>query len=64
LRKVGFRSTGKVELRQSRGRGSAVPSLLFERDFEAEDADVEPAPAVMKKPMFQRCEMPMGLRAA
>jgi RimJ/RimL family protein N-acetyltransferase len=36
LRKVGFRATGRTEMRHSRGRGQAVPCVLFERAFEDE----------------------------
>jgi RimJ/RimL family protein N-acetyltransferase len=38
LCKLGFRATGKVEQRQSRGRDAAAPSLLFERDLAADEA--------------------------
>lgn len=40
LRKLGFRSTGKIEQRQSRGRSEPTsPCLLFEQDLASKDSD-------------------------
>lgn len=38
LTKLGFRPTGRVEQRESRGRGGAVPCALFELDLDMERA--------------------------
>jgi RimJ/RimL family protein N-acetyltransferase len=38
LRKIGFRATGKTELRHSKARGYAAPCALFEHVFD--DGDV------------------------
>jgi RimJ/RimL family protein N-acetyltransferase len=51
LRKLGFRSTGHVEQRQSRGRNAAAPSLLFERDLAAGENDVGGMAAIFKPRM-------------
>jgi RimJ/RimL family protein N-acetyltransferase len=37
LRKIGFRPTGRIEMRQSNGRGRAVPCALFERSLLGDD---------------------------
>ncbi|WP_375402898.1 GNAT family N-acetyltransferase [uncultured Sphingomonas sp.] len=42
LHKLGFRSTGRVVLRHSRGRGHAAPCELFELDLD--DVRVGPLP--------------------
>lgn len=34
LRKAGFRATGKTEMRQSKGRGVAVPCAIYVRDLD------------------------------
>ncbi|MGB5077509.1 MAG: GNAT family N-acetyltransferase [Sphingorhabdus sp.] len=34
LRKLGFRPTGKSEVRKTKGRSDAAPSLLYERSLE------------------------------
>ncbi len=39
LRKLGFRPTGHVEPRHSKGRAVDVPCVLFERDLEKSDED-------------------------
>jgi RimJ/RimL family protein N-acetyltransferase len=63
LRKVGFRATGKVELRESRGRNAAVPCVLFEQDLEAGNDSED---AVVAKPMriTPRTEISPERRAA
>jgi RimJ/RimL family protein N-acetyltransferase len=53
LRKLGFRATGKVEQRQSRGRGVAAPCLLFERDLAAGEDDGGGVAAISKPRMEQ-----------
>ena len=46
LRKAGFRSTGKIELRASRSRGANVPCALFELECDvAQDGAVGPVMA-------------------
>lgn len=52
LRKLGFKATGRVELRHSKGRGGTAPSLLFERDDA--DADVIANMAKHVRPVFQQ----------
>jgi RimJ/RimL family protein N-acetyltransferase len=37
LRKIGFRPTGRIEMRQSNGRGRAVSCALFERSLLGDD---------------------------
>jgi RimJ/RimL family protein N-acetyltransferase len=39
LRKAGFRSTGRIEMRHSKGRGQAAPCVLFERFLLSEEDD-------------------------
>lgn len=39
LRKAGFRATGKVEMRHSKGRGQAVPCALYEQDLSDDEGD-------------------------
>ena len=46
LRKLGFISTGKTELRNSLGRGQQVPCALYEKDLSG-DEDCEPVSDAM-----------------
>jgi RimJ/RimL family protein N-acetyltransferase len=41
LRKLGFRPTGRVELRHSRARGTVAPSAAFELDLDEDRAQAE-----------------------
>lgn len=51
LRKLGFRPTGRTELRHSKGRGHAVPSILFERSLEDAEGAGEVDAAKMRCPL-------------
>ncbi len=51
LHKIGFRSTGKVELRESKGRGQAAPCALYSMDLVGKilaDSDSDSAAGVMR----------------
>jgi RimJ/RimL family protein N-acetyltransferase len=37
LRKIGFRNTGRIELRESKGRGQAVSCALYEIELDSND---------------------------
>jgi RimJ/RimL family protein N-acetyltransferase len=63
LRKVGFRATGQVEQRQSRGRGAAAPCLLFERDLAAGEDD-DGGMAVISNPRMEQTETMLTRYAA
>jgi RimJ/RimL family protein N-acetyltransferase len=59
LRKLGFRSTGRTEQRQSKGRGQAVTCALYEKPLveEAPEPAVrKPAPALSMRQHFERLE--------
>lgn len=43
LRKLGFRSTGKSELRHSKGRGESMTCALYERSLEDAGDDAVPS---------------------
>jgi RimJ/RimL family protein N-acetyltransferase len=63
LRKVGFRATGKLELRESRGRKSSVACVLFEQDLESGN-DIGDAGVMPPARKMQRPEIHPELRAA
>jgi RimJ/RimL family protein N-acetyltransferase len=47
LRKTGFVATGVTEMRHSKGRGVAVPCVLYERSLETDDGPSDSAPLRM-----------------
>jgi RimJ/RimL family protein N-acetyltransferase len=49
LRKIGFRSTGKTEMRHSKGRGSKVPCALYEKELGDKDCDVTTMSMITKQ---------------
>ena len=56
LRKIGFRDTGKVELRESKGRGQAVPCALYALDLvgDAASESDRDAPTGVMRPKPER----------
>jgi RimJ/RimL family protein N-acetyltransferase len=50
LRKIGFRPTQKVELRESKGRGQAVPCALYEIDLDGSDSADSQTPGMRHGP--------------
>jgi RimJ/RimL family protein N-acetyltransferase len=50
LRKIGFRSTGRTEMRHSTARGHAAPCALFERSLDdsgTQGSDIGRMPAIL-----------------
>jgi RimJ/RimL family protein N-acetyltransferase len=60
LRKLGFRATGKTELRHSLGRGEQVPCSLYEKDLAGDD---ESAPVSDAMTFMLRQYSPSALAA-
>jgi RimJ/RimL family protein N-acetyltransferase len=57
LRKVGFRPTGKTQMRFSAGRGRDVPCLFFERDLaDAEIVDMARVAKITPVPKQPYCQ--------